>query len=919
MPRPLRTDRLSTLLPFISAALIGLACTDPARVPVDPPRVSPAPGARVVADADGRLSSLVTPSTMTIDLDLDPEKEGFSGAVTLKLRFAVRTEAFELHGRDLASLEGAVVGDSSRVVTVSPSGRDRLLVEVSPPLDAGEHAITIDYASRYTQDLAGLYRVKAGDAHYVFTQFEAVDARRAFPCFDEPAFKVKVSASVKTPERNVAVANARAIEERVESGKRITRFAETLPLSTYLVAFAVGPFDVREGSIPPNEVRKTALPFRGVAVKGKGDRLEFAMRESGALLATLERYFGIPYPFDKLDILAVPDFGAGAMENAGAVTFREALLLLDPKTATEGQRRAIVDVAAHEYAHQWFGNLVTMKWWDDLWLNEAFATWLGEKTVRAVHPDWESDLDFQTWVQGAMDADSLVSARVIRQPIRSEGDIESAFDALTYSKGGGLIAMFERFVGEEAFRDGIRRYMKQFELSNATTDEFLGVTLGEKRPELVRAFKQFLDRPGVPSVAATTTCKAGKLEALTVDVERYLPLGAERAPSEAPWLLPLCVETSSGRLCKVLETKPGSPLAAFDVPTGKDALACPKFVLPNDGGEHYVRFTPDAKELTALLGVRKLLTPRERLALADSVVASFRKGRLPGAAAADALVALAGDPVDAVRFAGLDTLRLLARRVLDEPARAALERRVRTAFEPTWKKLGWSDDPKRPSRKFGGARSAGGELSPPENRDRDAITRGQVFTAVAMVGRDPALRSEATKRARALLERGLGEKAPFDAELVPAVLAIGVADDGLFDAALASLDKTDDPIVRRAALAALGHAGGREAAEKRLALLLSGKLRDSELLRFVFGWFEDERVAPDSWAVLEKNLGAVLARLPEGARDRVPLVLSRLCDASREESFRRAFAPHLPNMDGGQLALDNALEQGRICSAVVRR
>jgi cytosol alanyl aminopeptidase len=901
MRRPLRNSFFPRLLALAGPALVT-QCVDPEQVRVEAPRVLAAPGARVVADANGRLSSLVTPATMGIDLDLDPEKEVFSGAVTFGLRFAVRTEAFELHGRDLSSLGGAVVGDLSRSVTVTAAGRDRLLVEVSPPLDAGDHAITIRYEGRFTQDLAGLYRVEAGDAHYVFTQFEAVDARRAFPCFDEPAFKVKVSARVTTPERNIAVANSRVVEERVDGGVRTTRFAETLPLSTYLVAFAVGPFDVREGSIPPNEVRKTALPFRGVAVKGKGDKLEYAMRESAPLLATLERYFGIPYPFDKLDILAVPDFGGGAMENAGAVTFREALLLLDPKTATEGQRRAIVDVAAHEYAHQWFGNLVTMKWWDDLWLNEAFATWLGEKTVRTVHPDWESDLDFQTWVQGAMDTDSLLSARVIRQPIRSEGDIEAAFDALTYSKGGGLIAMFERFVGEEAFRDGIRRYMKRFELSNATTDEFLGVTLGEKRPELIAAFKQFLDRPGVPSVAATTTCKAGLLDALTVDVERYLPLGTERVPTEAPWILPLCVETSSGRLCKVLETRAGSTRAAFDLPSGKAALACPKFVLPNDGGEHYVRFTPDSKELAALLGVRKSLTPRERLALADSVTASFRKGRLPAKATADALIALASDPVDAVRFAGLDTLRLLAGRVLDERERTALERRVLGAFEPTWKKLGWSDDPARPSK----------------NPERDSITRGQVFAALAMVARDPALRAEAAKRGRALVERGLAEKAPFDAELLPAVLAVGVADDGLFDALVAALHKTDDPIVRRAALGALGHAAGREAAEKRLALLLSGKLRESELPRFLFGWFDDERIARDSWAVLEKNLGDVVAKLPEGARDRVPMVLSRLCDASREDSLRRAFASHLPKMDGGQLALDNALEQGRICSAIVR-
>ena len=383
------------LWPALAVGLLSTSCTPEVQERVVAPKLAAAPG-MVASPQAGRLSQLVSPKAYDLDFTIDPSQKEFSAQATLTVDLKQRTKAFYVHARELSDLQGQLVSGANNKVTLSVEAESLLRIEFDTPLEAGEHSIVIRYKGLFTPDLAGLYRVKAGELDYAFTQFEALDARRAFPCFDEPGFKSRFNVSVTTAKENLVIANTRQLSDTAAGTLQHTvRFAQTEPLPTYLVALAVGPFDVREAVIPANELRNTPIPLRGVAVRGKGANLEYAMKVSGPIVEELERYFGIPYPFDKLDLLAVPDFGAGAMENAGAVTFREQLLLLDAATATEAQRRAIFDVAAHEFAHQWFGNLVTMQWWDDLWLNEAFASWLGEKTVRRLNPSWETDLEFQ--------------------------------------------------------------------------------------------------------------------------------------------------------------------------------------------------------------------------------------------------------------------------------------------------------------------------------------------------------------------------------------------------------------------------------------------------------------------------------------------------------------------------------------------
>lgn len=892
-----------------SALAATLSCREPEVPDHGKPPHTPAAAGLVFEPVEGRLSTKVRPVDYQLSFVIDPEKPDFTGRALVRVRVDEPTKAFTLHARDMKQISAALVDHADNAVTLTKGEGDVLRVEFRAALEPGEHVVAFDYAASFTSDLAGLYRVESGGVHYAYTQFEALDARRAFPCFDEPSFKARYGVTVRTPKSNHVIANTREVTNTVEGAERVVTFAPTELLPTYLVALAVGPFDIVDSVIPSTKLRKDPLPFRGVAVKGKGSQLAFAMEASGPLLTTLEEYFGIAYPFDKLDILAVPDFGAGAMENAGAVTFREQLLLLDPNTASESQRRAIVDVAAHEYAHQWFGNLVTMAYWDDLWLNEAFATWLGEKTVRSLHRDWETDLEFQAWSQSAMDADSLVTARVIRQPIKSDGDVESAFDALTYSKGGALIAMYERFVGEEKFRDGIRGYMKKYRFSNATTDQFLEAALAGEKPAVIDSFKQFLDAPGVPSVAAKATCTDGKLRAFDFEVSRYLPLGSSGDPKQA-FKLPLCINSSSGRFCGVLDSAAG----ARSIKPTADGLTCPTFFLPNDGGEFYVRATPSGADVKALLGVLPSLSPRERLAVVDAVRSGFRKGTLSAADAESALLVLAKDPIDAVRFGGVDVLGFLDERVVPDASMGAFRKKVQAAYAPVWNSVGWQAKAKA-------AAWSKSKASPPDkavkSNEKDSLTRAQAFYALAMIGRDAKLRKEAVAHAKAVLEHPSLSISGFDPELLEGVLTVGVVDGGLFDLAVKALPKTQDAMLRRSLLLALGSAPGKEAAQKRVDFFFSGELRQNETFRFLLSWFADEDAARLSWDALKGRLPEIVQKVPEGARDRLPMMSDRLCDASREAELKGAFEPLLATIPGGALALSNALERNRICAAIV--
>lgn len=494
-----RTPALAALAALASGCFLNAdtrapdpAASAAATAPVPPPLPS------------GRLPETARPVRYAVSLTVDPAKDRFSGDVKITLDLPRPTQVIVLHGRDLAITAAEAIASGKHVPALAKArtaaGRDapdELVVTLAEPLPAGAADLRLAYLAPFGGQLSGLFRVKEDGAYYAFTQSEPADARRILPCFDEPAFKVPFELELTTPKGNRALANTPEVSRtEVDEGRSVTyRFAPTPPLPTYLFAVAVGPFEIREAP-------KAAVPLRLVATKGKTALGELALDAAAAHLELLAGYFDRPYPYAKLDLVAVPELGFGAMENAGLISFREDRVLLDPKTASAEARQAMASSLAHEIAHHWFGNLVTMRWWDDLWLNEGFANWIEGKIIDTWRPATNARLEALRGKLSVMELDALDSARAVRQKVSGSADAEDAFDDITYDKGSAVLGMLEAWLGPDTFRDGVRGYVKAHEFGSATAADLFAALGRASGRDVAKVATTFLDQPGVPLVRA---------------------------------------------------------------------------------------------------------------------------------------------------------------------------------------------------------------------------------------------------------------------------------------------------------------------------------------------------------------------------------------------------------------------------------
>ncbi len=487
----------------------------------------------------GQLAKTVIPTHYDLALTVFPDQERFQGRVAIDVEIREPTTLIWLHGYGLnVTTASLALANGRKLVGGYKQINDDGVAQVQlPERVEPQHArLLFEYdAPLITTDLEGLYRVQQGKDWYAFTQFEAIAARHCFVSFDEPAFKATFAVSLTVRAEHRALANTPQVgEERLTGNTKRVQFPTTKKIPTYLVALAVGPLDVVEAEpIPLNSVRQVPVPLRGIAARGQGTRLAYALKHTGRLLKILEEYVGIAYPFQKLDIVAVPKFGGGAMGNVGLITFRDRILMVDEVTASVNQKQPFAYYMAHELAHQWFGNPVTMPWWDDLWLNEAFATWLEYRVVEAFDPSTKARVGQLKDILETMDEDSLLSTREIRQPIVTAHDIDNAFDGITYSKGGGVISMFERFLGAEQFQKGVRHYLNKFSYQVADTEQFLAALSSGSGKDISDSFRTFLVQPGVPLVEFQPSCNNGTASVL-LRQSRYIPFGSN-APSDRIW------------------------------------------------------------------------------------------------------------------------------------------------------------------------------------------------------------------------------------------------------------------------------------------------------------------------------------------------------------------------------------------------
>ncbi|HVV51034.1 MAG TPA: M1 family metallopeptidase, partial [Polyangia bacterium] len=564
-----------------------------------------------------RLPTEVKPRSYDADLRVDLDGGRFEGTLAVALQLASPRAEIALHAVGLhVTAAAAELANGRRLAatTTADAASETVTLGFAEALPAGAAKLTLAYHGAFSPGLRGLYR--AGPL--AVTQFEAADARRLFPCFDEPDFKAVWRLSVAgVPADAVALSNGVATRDESDGqgGRRIT-FAPTPPLSSYLIALIVGPL------VPSAVTRVREVPICTWTTAEKRHLTSFAQETAAAVLARLEDYFGLPYPFGKLDQIGVPDFEAGAMENAGAITFREVALLADPATAPLAVQKRVAEVITHELAHQWFGNLVTMAWWDDLWLNEAFATWMAYKIVDDWRPSWRIWMDFEAGKGAALALDALVSAHPIRAEIANAEEAGESFDAITYEKGGAVLRMLEGFLGADRFRDGIRLYMRRHREANATADDLWGA-LGEASGQpILEMANGWIRQTGYPLVSLSLAEAGGTTTVRLAQRRFFAEPGAAARGSSTRWLVPVVLRFRDAAGVKEQPVLLADAEATVTLAAEGPVAWC----LGNAESRGFYRVAYDAATRARLLPAVGELRPAERVALVSDAWALVRAG-----------------------------------------------------------------------------------------------------------------------------------------------------------------------------------------------------------------------------------------------------------------------------------------------------
>ena len=533
-----------------------------------------------------RLPRTVVPSRYDLVLEPDLEAATFSGSVEIAIEAHERIEQITVNALDLAIDRAGLRNDAGAEIGVAEVTLDeelqRATLTLETPASPGPWIVSLAFRGELNDQLHGFYRSTYSDdegTHTIATtQFEAADARRAFPCWDEPDLKAVFGVTLVVPDGVIALSNGPEIDRAPNGDGRVrVRFADTMSMSTYLVAFVVGRLEITD----PVDV--DGVPLRIVHLPGKGHLTAFALEAGVYSLRFFTDYYGIAYPDRKVDFVALPDFAQGAMENTGLITYRESLLLVDPEHATQPELENIADVVAHELAHQWFGNLVTMRWWNGIWLNEAFATFMALLTIDAWRPDWERWSNFGRYNTSAKEVDALRSTRAIEYPVHSPDDASGMFDVLTYQKGAAILRMLEQYLGPERFREGIRLYLTRHEYGNTETHD-LWHEIEEASGEPVRRIMdQWIWQGGYPLLTASPDDGAVRLEQ-----QRFL---ADGGTDHTTWDVPLRVRSLGGDVESVLVPADGANAGRAD----DDA------VVVNAGASSFVRVRYEASLLDALI------------------------------------------------------------------------------------------------------------------------------------------------------------------------------------------------------------------------------------------------------------------------------------------------------------------------------
>jgi len=831
-----------------------------------------------------RLGTDVVPLSEAVRLDLDPRDPRYTGSVEVALRVSRPVATFRLHaeGIDLTRIALAKTGSASPPIVLTSRTEAEGMVALSAPstIPAGSYTLSIDFTTDFGTHAVGLYRLKSRDEWYAFTQFEAIDARKAFPCWDEPSFKIPWRVTLTVPSEHVAIANTPEESVTTAGGKRTIVFKPTRPLPSYLIAIATGPLE----TVP---VPGTSIPTRIVGPKGSAAFAGEATAMTPAILAAVEGYFGSRYPYEKLDLIAVPEYWYGAMENPGAITFKDEVLLHDPRTITdEGRLHVAVDVA-HELAHMWFGDLVTMTWWDDTWLNESFASWMEDKIVAQVYPRFEVDIASVAGVQAVMDEDALLSTHAMRQPVSSLASLLQSADALAYVKGPAVIGMTESWLGPDVFRKGVLAYLEAHRDRNASADDLWSALGRASGKDVKSVLSSFLDQPGVPLVTADLLT-GGKVR---LTQQRFVNAGAQ-SPNRPTWKIPmvLSIPAPGGlRTERVLLTK-ARQVVSLGVPE------TPAWIHPNAGESGYYRWSLSGDAREALIGSASSLTTRERLGILGNAGALLSSGAVTGDRYVHLLDRFASDPdphvVSAV-IAGLATVRGTFYSDTDDPAFAAT---VRTLLRPALARIGISRTEGEPS----------------------TVTslRPGLIDMLGRWGHDEAVLSDMRRLAKAYAE----QPTSVDPTLAEEALALSAltGDATMFDGYVARFESASDTEVRERYLGALGEFRDPALQDRALDYVFAGPLRPQELFTIPRGMTDTPGARAKTWSWMTAHYDTIREKLPADFIVFLPYFAAG-CSTERLAAARTFFSDPRHDAPGTDRELSKVAESVGDCVRLVSR
>jgi aminopeptidase N len=807
-----------------------------------------------------RLPEVARPDNYKLTFTPDLENAKFAGDETITIHVLKPTSEITLNAVDIDFQDVTITSSgANQKAKVTPQKENEMVVlGVEKPLAAGPATIHITYTGILNNEMRGFYLGKDDQGRkYAATQFEATDARRAYPSFDEPDYKATFDITAVAPTGMVAISNQKVVSDTPgPEGKHTVHFATTVKMSSYLAALVVGNFEYVEGEAD-------GIPIRVWATTGKKEMGRFSLEAAEHILSYYDKYFGIKYPYGKLDLVGLPDFSAGAMENTGCITFREVILLIDEKQGSIDLKKEIADVIAHEMAHQWFGDLVTMKWWDDIWLNEGFATWMSSKPVQAWKPEWNLKLDTVADTAQTMNVDSLANTRPIHQEASTPAQIQELFDGIAYGKAAAVLRMLESYLGEETFRAGVNAYINQHKYANATASDFWSAQAVTSKKPVDVIMPTWVNQPGLPIVNVKAQC-SGNSTNVTLEQQRYYFDETKFSqPNNQLWQIPICMQGSSDTKakCELLTRKEQTFAVA----------GCSTWVFGNAGATGYYRvgYQPEAVHSMATVAETKL-SPPERISLENDIWASVRVGREPVGDYLAFAQGLQSDRTSAVVGDLIDGLQYIGRNLVNSSDQENYQVWLRQLLTPVMNDVGYE----------------------PKTGESDELKtlRPRLFVALGADARDP----KALEEGQRIAETALADPNSVDHELAGAALRVAAVNGGpdFYDKLMMALKNTKAPEEYYTYLFTLAHFENPKLLERTLDFAISPDVRSQDSLQLVGSVMHNPAGQDLAWDFVRQHWSAIEKAGGPFASAEVVGATSTFCTAGLRDQVTDFFSAH---------------------------